>query len=111
VTHAAVDGIVVGTGAVVAVALVAVGARGVIARVKALRARVRTYGELPVLTYARRTVVKMNGASYRAERAPALVYRARAALHEIANAFTKLQAIVTSPASIWRLGELLVTGK
>lgn len=98
-------------GIVLALALVAIGASRVAKIGLALKKRAEEYKTLPITVYIDRTERQVGIATRGIENAPALVYRARAALREIANARAKIVDIATSPSAIWRLGELFVTGK
>jgi len=103
--------IIVGVGILLALGLAARGVLDVVRRWRALKARLDAYADLPVLAYVHRTSPRIGVAATGLSRAPALVYRAKAALSDLTNAFAKIRKILTTPASIWRLGELLVTGK
>ncbi|GAC1304484.1 MAG: hypothetical protein NVS2B3_02820 [Vulcanimicrobiaceae bacterium] len=96
---------------VVALALAGIGIARVVTTGRALKKRADGYKTLPIADHVERTRGRVGRASRRIETAPALVYRANAALREIGNARVKVVAIVTSPSALWRLGELVVTGK
>ena len=105
------DLILVGIGLLVAGALVAVGVVRLKKIADALKARIGAYADLPITGYIDRATTKIERASQSISRAPGLVYRARAAQRDLANAFAKTSAILTTPTTLWRLGEVLVTGK
>ncbi len=105
------DLIIAGIGIALAIALMAYGAAGLAKVANALKVRVDGYAELPILEYVDRTSAKVARASLSIGRAPGLIYRARAAQRDTVNAFGKMTAVLTTPASLWRLGEVLVTGK
>lgn len=94
-----------------ALALVIVGILRVMKLGKALKGRLDAYAELPVLVYAKRASKKIEIATKSLARAPGLVYRANAAVRDARNSFAKIRTILTTPTSIWRLGELLITGE
>jgi len=102
---------VLGLGFALALGMILVGALRVLSLVKALKKRLAEYRALPVMRYVEVTKRQIASATRRFGVAAALPYRASAALRDIANARAKIVAIVTSPSAIWRLGELLVTGK
>lgn len=110
-TPAYENAIVLAVGLVLAVALAATGVLRVAKIGSALKERVQEYKALPIMVYVDRAQRQIGKATRRVETAPALVYRANAALRDIVNAGEKIARIATSPSKIWRLGELFLTGK
>ncbi len=109
--HLLANAIALVVGVVVALALAGLGAMRLAKIGLALKARGEGYKTLPLTRYIDIARVKTDGAARRIAAAPALVYRARAALADLGNSRAKAVAIVTSPSAIWRLGELIVTGR
>lgn len=105
------DLIIFGIGLVAGVALLAFGALRLKKIADPLKVRVDGYADLPIRGYVDRAMTKVERASQSIGRAPALIYRAQAARRDSANAFSKITVVLTSPTSLWRLGEVLVTGK
>ena len=105
------DLIIAGIGIALAIALMAYGAAGLVKIANELKARVDGYAELPVADYVDRTSAKIARASLNIGRAPGLISRARVAQRDTMNAFANMTAVLTTPASLWRLGEVLVTGE
>lgn len=103
--------IALGAGIVIMLALVAVGALELAKLGLALKERGERYKTLPVSRYVDIAEAKVATASRRIAGLPGLVYRTNAALTDLANARAKVVAIATSPSAIWRLGEIIVTGK
>ena len=110
-SHVLVNTVVLVASFALALALAAIGIVRVLKVGLALKKRSEAYRKLPIGEHVERMQVRVARATRRIETAPALVYRANAAIHEIANARIKLVAIATSPSALWRLGELVVTGK
>lgn len=105
------DLIIVAAGLLISGALVAVGFLRLKKIAEALKVRIDAYAELPITAYVDRTTTKIERASQSIARAPGLIYRSQSARRDVTNAFTKISAVLTTPASLWRLGEVLVTGK
>ena len=103
--------IIVAAGTLVAVALVAVAVLRLKKISDALKMRIDAYADLPITAYVDRVTTKIERASQGIARAPGLLYRARSAQRDVANAFAKISHVLATPASLWRLGEVLVTGK
>ena len=103
--------IIVAAGILVAIAFAAVGVMRLKKISDALKARIDAYADLPITAYVDRVAPKLERASQSIARAPGLLYRARSAQRDVANAFAKISHVLTTPASLWRLGEVLVMGK
>jgi hypothetical protein len=103
--------IILAIGLPVAIALIAVGIVRLLKVANALKVRVDGYADLPIKGYVDRSTTKIERASQSIGRASGLVYRARAVQRDLANAFAKIAAVLVTPASLWRLGEVLLTGK
>ncbi len=97
-------------GLLVALGLAAFGAMRLAKVGLALRERAEGYKKLPLTRYVDTAQAKIAIASHRIAGLPGVLYRANAALADLANARAKVVAIATSPRAIWRLGELIVTG-
>lgn len=103
--------VVAGSGIIVGLAVAAIGAIRLGKLALALKARTDGYKTLPVATYVFAAQGKVSRASRRIEGIPALAYRMNAALAMLSDSRSRAVAIATSPTAIWRLGELVVTGK
>ncbi len=108
-SHANLAALGIGVG--LALILAAVGIVGLVKLGRALKRRTEEYKQLPVRAYVDVAQTKISNAVRRIATAPALAYRFKAALRDLASARVKIAAIVTSPSALWRLGELVVTGK
>lgn len=103
--------VIVGAGLAIALALAAIGVVRV-ARIGAeLKERIETYRSLPVIRFVDEANVKVARANRGIEAFPSLLYRANRALAHLTAARSKAVAIASSPSALWRLGELIVTGK
>ena len=105
------DFIIFGVGLVVGIALLAFGTLRLKNIADSFKVRVDGYADLPINGYVDRAMTKIERASQSIGRAPGLIYRAQAARRDSANAFSKITVVLTTPTSLWRLGEVLVTGK
>gem|GEM_PF-3643275 len=105
------DFIIFGIGLVAGIALLAFGALRLKNIADPFKARIDGYVDLPIKGYVDRAMTKVERASQSIRRAPGLIYRAQAARRDSANAFSKITAVLTTPTSLWRLGEVIVTGK
>ncbi len=105
------DLLVLGTSLIATIALGAVGAFRLTRLVRAFQSRLDAYAELPILVYVQRATAKIDRALNGLARAPGLVVRAKAALANIGTATAAVRTILTAPTSLWRLGQLLLTGK
>lgn len=103
--------IALGAGLVIALAFVALGAVRLVRLNEKFKERLERYRTLTVLRYLDEANVKIARASGRIDAAPALLYRANSAIASLTAARARAVAIATSPSALWRLGELVVTGR
>lgn len=103
--------VILAIGILIALGLVAFGALQLVKLGRALKERTDGYRTLPINRYIDIAEKKIGIATHRVAGLSGLLYRARAAFADLANARAKVAAIATSPSAIWRLGEILVTGK
>ncbi len=103
--------LVLGIALALAVVLAAAGVVRLVRLGLGLKRRIAAYKGLPlqpVIDVAQRKIFR---ATQRAAGLPVLADRAKAAWAAIVRARATIGAIITSPSALWRLGELVVTGK
>ena len=105
------DLIVLILGLIVAIAIAGSGAARLAKLGEAFRARLEGYERLPIFAVVELTTQRIDRTVYEIERAPRLAARASTAVRDVTFAARDVRTILTTPTSLWRLGEWLVTGR